>query len=528
MRLRVESLRYGVEEEPADIAHLLVERLGLAIDSIKDIRILRKSLDARRRRHFWVVTLEVTVEGVSSTAEQRIIKRDGVRLISEAAATERRIPKWRQDKKVVIVGCGPAGIFAALALTKRGMKPEIIERGRQVEQRIADVEGFWKRGVLRDDSNVQFGEGGAGTFSDGKLTTRIKDQRKEQVLQELIEAGASREIAYLNRPHLGTDRLVPIIRRLREHLEARGAEIRFEERLIDIVEEKGRLRGVVTTRGTMEVDHLFLAIGHSARETYEMLQRKGVAMTSKPFAVGLRIEHPQRLVDLSRYGRSATHPRLGAAEYFFTYKDSVSGRGVYTFCMCPGGYVVAGSSERETVTTNGMSRALRNSEYGNSAVVVTVGQKDFGSDHPLAGLFFQRRLEEDAYLMGGGGYVAPVQKAGDFLEGAISEETPYCTYLPGVRNADLRKLLPTFLLGPLQAGLLHFASKMKGFIRQGVLVGVETRTSSPVRILRRDTNCHSISLPGLIPVGEGAGYSGGIVSSAVDGIRAAEQFHLEP
>jgi hypothetical protein len=311
---------------------------------------------------------------------------------------------------------------------------------------------------------------------------------------------------------------------MREKLFSKGVEIRFENRLVDLIVEKGRLRGIETTEGIMEVDSLFLAIGHSSRDTYKMLFRRGIAMTSKPFSIGFRIEHPQRYINLSRYGKWAFNPRLGAADYFLTYKDRESRRGVYTFCMCPGGYVIAGSSERETVTTNGMSHSLRNSQFSNSAVVATVGPEDFGSDHPLAGVFFQRDLEKKAYILGGGGYMAPAQRARDFLKGVASIDRISCTYLPGIKNCNLQDLVPLILHEPLKRGLLHFEKKMKGFIQEGVLVSIETRTSSPIRILRNDKSYHSISLPGLIPIGEGSGYSGGIISSAVDGIKAAERF----
>jgi hypothetical protein len=523
MRLKIKSLRYPVDGE-WDLADIVGRYINVDKERIEDIKILKKSLDARKKEIFWVVNLEVKLGGISESEGKRILEYRGISLSSDVSFKPTVVPLRRKELKVVIAGCGPAGIFAALTLVKRGLKPVIIERGSVVEKRIADVERFWREGILNEDSNVQFGEGGAGTFSDGKLTARIKDQRKFQVIQELVEAGAPEEITYLNRPHLGSDRLITILKRVREKLLSAGVEIRFENRLVDLIGEDGRLKGVDTTGGIIEVDVLFLAIGHSSRDTYEMLYKRGVAMTSKPFAVGLRIEHPQRCINLSRYGRWAFHPRLGAADYFLTYKDQESKRGVYTFCMCPGGYVIAGSSEEETVTTNGMSYSLRNSRFGNSAVVVTLGPEDFGSDHPLAGVFFQRDLEKKAYTLGGGAYRAPVQRVNDFLRGMLSEDTIDCTYRPGTRNCNLQELVPPFLIGPMKRGLLHFEKRMKGFIQEGILVSIETRTSSPVRILRNDKSYHSISLPGLIPIGEGSGYSGGIVSSAVDGIRAAERF----
>jgi hypothetical protein len=526
MRLKIENLRCPIDQE-FDLVNVLSKYLNLDNDKIKGVKILRKSLDARKRQPFWVVSLEVTIEGITEAEEKKFLKCKGVSRSSPIPFNPSIKPIKKNEARIAIAGCGPAGIFAALTLAKRGAKPIIIERGSRVEKRVGEVERFWKEGILNEESNVQFGEGGAGTFSDGKLTTRIKDQRKFQVLQELVEAGAPEEITYLNRPHLGSDRLISILKRIREKLFQMGVEIRFETRLVDLVVEKDRLRGIETVEGSMEVDALFLAIGHSSRDTYEMLYRKGVAMASKSFALGLRIEHPQRYINGSQYGKWAFHPKLGAADYFLTYKDEESKRGIYTFCMCPGGYVIAGSSERETVTTNGMSYSQRNSLYGNSAVVVTIGPEDFGLDHPLAGVSFQRDLEKRAYILGGGGYRAPVQRASDFLKGVMSDDTIDCTYRPGIRNCNLQELIPTFLLEPFKRGLLHFEDRMQGFIQEGILVSIETRTSSPVRILRNDKSYHSINLPGLIPIGEGSGYSGGIVSSAVDGIRAAERFDFE-
>ena len=523
MKVKIESLRYPVDQE-GDLVDVVAQYLNVCNDSLRDIRIVRKSLDARKKDISWVVSLEVTIEGISRDDEERVLACRGVSLSSTISFQPAIGSLKRKNVKAVIVGLGPAGIFAALTLVKRGVKPVVIERGSAVEERIADVERFWREGVLNEESNVQFGEGGAGTFSDGKLTTRIKDPRKYQVLEELVGAGASEEITYMNRPHLGSDRLIYLVKNLRERLLQSGVEIRFNTRLVDLIVEKGRLEGIETTKGSMEAESLFLAVGHSSRDTYEMLYRRGVAIEAKAFAVGLRIEHPQKYINLSRYGKWAFHPRLGQADYFFTYKDGTSKRGVYTFCMCPGGYVIAGSSEERTVTTNGMSHSLRNSPFGNSAVVVTLEPEDCGSDHPLAGIYFQRELEKKAYTLGGGNYTAPVQRASDFLQGVAGENAIQCTYRPGIKNCNLQEIVPPFILEPLKRGLLQFEKRMRGFIREGVLISIETKTSSPVRLIRDKINYHSIKLPGLIPVGEGSGYSGGIVSSAVDGIRAAEKF----
>ncbi|MCX5886903.1 MAG: hypothetical protein NT096_13495 [Proteobacteria bacterium] len=526
MRLTIASLRYPADQE-VDLVDMVCTHINLNHDKIKDIRIIRKSLDARKKEIFWVVSLEITAEGISRAEVKNILSCRGVSLSLHWPTCTTAQPVRKGGGKVVIAGCGPAGVFAALTLIKRGVKPVILERGSEVEKRVSDVEKFWKDGLLNEESNVQFGEGGAGTFSDGKLTTRIKDERKNQVLQALVEAGAPEEITYLNRPHLGSDQLISIVKGLRERILQSGVEIRFNTRLIDLIVEKGRLRGIETSDGMMDAENLFLAIGHSSRDTYEMLHKRGIAMTPKAFAVGLRIEHPQKYINLSQYGTRAFHPRLGSADYFLTYKDKKSERGVYTFCMCPGGCVIAGSSEKETVTTNGMSNSLRSSPFGNSAVVVTVGAGDFGSDHPLAGVYFQRELERKAYTLGGGRYCAPAQRASDFLQGVAGGGIIQCTYRPGIKNCNLQEIVPSFILEPLKRGLLHFEKKMKGFIQEGVLISLETRTSSPVRLIREEKNYHSVNLPGLIPVGEGSGYSGGIVSSAVDGIRSAERFDID-
>lgn len=525
MRIKIESIRYPFDKE-VDLCEIVSRYLQIEKKDIENLKILRKSLDARRKKISWVVTLELEIKGLSPEKQEQILRNSKVSLVSNL-----QIPSYlkfikKSKARVVIVGSGPAGIFSALILIKRGIKPLILERGKPVDERISDVKKFWDEGILNEESNVQFGEGGAGTFSDGKLTTRIKDERRYQVLKEFVRAGAPEEITYMHRPHLGSDRLIQIIRNFREMLLKSGAEIKFNTKLLDLKIEEERLKGIETTDGFMEIDYLFLAIGNSSRDTYEMLFRRGVAMEAKPFAVGVRIEHPQNFINLSRYGVNPYYPKLGPAEYFFTYQDKENQRGVYTFCMCPGGYVIAGSSEKETVTTNGMSNSQRNSPTGNAALVVTVGLKDFNSNHPLAGIYFQRDLEKKAFYLGGRNFKAPAQKAIDFLKGVVRNDLIECTYKPGVTSSNLEEILPSSISESLKKGLLYIDKRMSGYIQEGTLIAIETRTSAPVRILRKEKNYHSINIERLIPVGEGSGYSGGIVSSAVDGIRAAERFDL--
>jgi uncharacterized FAD-dependent dehydrogenase len=421
----------------------------------------------------------------------------------------------------MIVGMGPAGIFAGLRLAEYGLTPTILERGNPVSERVKDITSFWQKGVLNPESNVQFGEGGAGTFSDGKLTTRVRDLNSGYVLGKLVQFGAPREILYLAKPHIGTDRLRRVIVNIRRHLEDCGLVIRFQEKLTDMITTGDRLRSVVINDYSEELcDILLLAPGNSARDTYSMLERRGIRLEPKPFAVGVRVEHPQELINRIQYGLPG-HPQLPAADYALTWNDSRTGRSAYSFCMCPGGVVIAAASEQGGVVTNGMSDYHRNSPCANSALVVTVGKDDFPGDSPLAGVEFQRTLEREAFIAGGSDYRAPAQNLMAFL----GEKGTYritSTYRPGVVEADLTLLFPDYVADTLRKGIRSFDRKMRGFITaEATLTGVETRTSAPVRIIRGE-DLQSPVLRGLYPVGEGAGYAGGIMSSALDGIRAAD------
>jgi uncharacterized FAD-dependent dehydrogenase len=425
----------------------------------------------------------------------------------------------------VIVGTGPAGLFAGLILAEAGLEPILIERGERVRKRVKDVNGFWQQGQFNPESNVQFGEGGAGTFSDGKLQTRVKDKknRDRKILEELVAAGAPGEILIDHKPHIGTANLVRVVENLREKIISLGGKFHFSTRMDELILSDGNITGIKLGNGEMiKCANLVLAIGHSSRDTYSMLQKMGITLEAKPFSIGLRIEHPQELIDQAQFGQHAGHPKLGAAAYQLAHHGS-SGRTVYSFCMCPGGKVIAASSELGGVVTNGMSQYARNERNANSAIVAEVYPDDFGKG-PLAGIEFQRIWENKAFQAGGSNFFAPVQLVGDFLQGLFSttlgEVIP--TYSPGFELAELDQCLPNYVTSAIREALPHFEKKLKGFsMPDAVLTGVETRTSSPVRIIR-GKDFQSISTPGLYPAGEGSGYAGGILSSAIDGIKAAE------
>jgi len=439
------------------------------------------------------------------------------------------VPKEKKLKeRPVVVGCGPAGMFAALILAEAGARPILLERGLDVDSRRQKVLKFWHTGILDSQTNVQFGEGGAGAFSDGKLKTGKKDSRKIKVLSELVEAGAPPEIMYLAKPHIGTDLLHQTVKEIREKIKSLGGEVQFNSTVTELLHQDGQMKGVRYEKNgetcELTTNSVVLAIGHSARDTYESLLTNGVYIEQKPFAVGVRIEHPQERIDRIQYGCFAGHPALGAADYRMVV-HLPNGRGVYTFCMCPGGSVVAATSEENGLTTNGMSEYARDGRNANTALLVTIEKKDFGSDHPLAGIAFQRRLEAAAYAAGGGGYKAPVQRLDDFLQkrnsSAFGDVLP--TYLPGTEFAEVDDYLPDYVTDSLRQAIEDMGLWMPGFAYpDAILTGAETRSSSPVRITRGDS-FEAIGIKGLYPCGEGAGYSGGIISAAVDGVLCAER-----
>jgi len=524
--IRLTELRLPLEHAPEELAATVLRRLELAPVELRELRIHKRSPDVRKKnapQFVYSLDLDVTDEAAvlarfSGDPQVKPTPDMSYRFVARAPQ--------RDFLRPVVVGFGPAGIFAALILAQSGFRPLVLERGKKVRERTKDTWDLWRRHILHPESNVQFGEGGAGTFSDGKLYSQIRDPRHlaRKVLAEFVKAGAPEEILYVNRPHIGTFRLVSMVEKMRAEIEGLGGEIRFEARVDDLRIEDGRIRGVALANGEeIRADHVVLALGHSARDSFEMLHRRGVFLEAKPFAVGLRIEHPQALIDRARYGRFAGHPLLGAADYKLVHHAS-NGRDVYSFCMCPGGQVVAATSEAGCVVTNGMSQYSRAERNANAGLVVNVTPADFRGEGPLAGIEFQRRWERRAFELGGGDYAAPGQRVADFLAGRPSETLGSVapSYRPQVRPADLSTALPDDVIAALREAIPVFDRQIRGFaMDDALLTGVETRTSSPVRITR-GRDYQSLNVRGLYPAGEGAGYAGGILSAGVDGIEAAE------
>ena len=523
--IRIRNFNVPFDDE-TPLSILAAARLKLPPQQVDGVVIVRKGIDARRYKgapiHF-VYILDVKVKLPEKKVMAKLHRDKNVEILHEEKTAP---PVLRRAKTLrpVVVGFGPAGMFAALTLAKNGYAPIVFERGSDVDTRHRDIAAFWHGGALKENSNVQFGEGGAGTFSDGKLTTRISDSRISEVLEAFVSAGAPPEIKYLHKPHIGTDILRSVVKNIRLKMIELGGEIHFNTQVTDIAVKDGNISGVELNGSEMvSADAVFMGIGHSARDTYAMLHGRGLSMQAKPFAVGVRIEHPQSLIDESQYGQDAGNPRLPVADYALTYNNRSTGRSAYSFCMCPGGQVVAAASEQNRLVVNGMSNYKRDSGTANSALLVNVTPDDFGHD-VLAGIAFQRRYEELAFKCGGSDYRAPVQTVGDFLRGTAGSDDFLTepTYLPGVKTADLHECLPGFTADTLAEALPHFDKKIHGFADpRAVMTGVEMRSSAPCRILRNRQSFTSVSLPGFYPIGEGAGYAGGIMSAAVDGMNAA-------
>jgi hypothetical protein len=540
--LRINELKLPLNHVEAALPAAIIARLGIKPHELIRFTVFRRGYDSRKKADIQLVyTLDVELREGSELPVFKRFKRDphilatpdtSYKFVANATAIDAH-----GHTRPVVIGFGPCGMLAALVLAQMGLKPIILERGKAVRERTKDTWDLWRKRELHPESNVQFGEGGAGTFSDGKLWTQVKDPKHygRKVLEEFVKAGAPDEIMYVSKPHVGTFRLVKMVEHMRATIESLGGEFRFVSRVIDVLidepvaaDGRRQMRGVVLDSGErIASDHVVLAIGHSARDTFRMLFDRGVYVEAKPFSIGFRIEHPQGLIDRARFGPSAGHPILGAADYTLVHHAS-NGRSVYSFCMCPGGTVVAATSEDGRVVTNGMSQYSRNERNANAGIVVGVTPEDYPG-HPLAGIAFQQQWESRAYELGGRTYDAPVQLVGDFVAGrastALGSVEP--SYKPGVKLTDLATALPDYAVVAMREALPEFDKIIPGFFMEdAVLTAVETRTSSPIRIKRRDDDLQSLNVRGLFPAGEGAGYAGGIMSAGIDGIRVAEALAL--
>ena len=524
--IRINNIKLKLNYNDTDIRKAVKKELRVDESCIKGISLFRRSIDARHKNDVHFIA---TVDVETNVSESKVLSKAKSKNAVNVEKYHYEIPfKKNLNTRPVVVGFGPAGMFCALILAQAGQRPIVIERGDEVDARTKKVNNFWTNAQLDTSSNVQFGEGGAGTFSDGKLKTGTKDSRSRNVLNEFVAHGAPQEILYNAKPHIGTDKLRETVKNIREDIISLGGEVRFNTRLTGLKYADGKIKSVVVehcnSEEIIETDNVVLAIGHSARDTFEMLKNTNIFLEQKPFAIGARIEHLQENINKAQYGSFATSPYLGAADYKMNIKSS-NGRGVFTFCMCPGGFVVASQSEENTIVTNGMSNFDRANVNSNAALLVNVNPNDFGSDDVLAGVEFQRRIERKAYTYAGASYKAPVQRVGDFLKNTnssrLGEVVP--TYKPGVEFAKMDEFLPQYITDSMREGIIAMDRKLHGFAHpDAVLTGPETRSSSPVKITRDET-MQSVTLKGLYPCGEGAGYAGGIISAAVDGIKCAEQ-----
>ncbi|OCH51229.1 NAD(P)/FAD-dependent oxidoreductase [Vibrio cyclitrophicus] len=528
--IRLTEIKLPLDHEESAIQDAIEAKLGINAGQVLSFNIFKRGYDARKKSKILLIyTLDVLVKNEAELLEQ-FISDPHVKVTPDMEYKFVAKAVENQTERPVVIGFGPCGLFAGLVLAQMGFNPIIVERGKEVRERTKDTFGFWRKRTLNTESNVQFGEGGAGTFSDGKLYSQVKDPKHygRKVIEEFVAAGAPEEILYVSKPHIGTFKLVTMIEKMRASIIELGGEIRFSTRVDDVHMEDGQITGLTLSNGEeIKSRHVVLAVGHSARDTFEMLHERGVYMEAKPFSVGFRIEHKQSMIDEARFGKNAGNPILGAADYKLVHHCK-NGRTVYSFCMCPGGTVVAATSEEGRVVTNGMSQYSRAERNANSAIVVGIDpERDYPGD-ALAGIRLQRELESGAYVLGGENYDAPAQKIGDFLKGrdpsAIGEVQP--SFTPGIHLTDISKALPDFAIEAIREAIPAFEKKIKGFSTpDGLLTGVETRTSSPVCI-KRGKDFQSINLKGFFPAGEGAGYAGGILSAGIDGIKAAEALAL--
>ncbi len=524
MTIRVNNINLSIDEEMSCIDKKVAKKLNIPLSDLGKIKILKESIDARKKNNI-KFNYSVSLECKNEKKVVARVKSNDVKIDIPLKIEEFKFGDKELAHRPVVIGLGPAGLFAALTLARQGYNPIVFERGEDVDTRSETVEKFWKTGILNTESNVQFGEGGAGAFSDGKLTTRIKDSRCNIVLEALVKHGADESITYVGKPHVGTDVLKGIVKNIREEIKSLGGEVYFNSKFQGIIKRNNKLKGIIVNGEEIPCEVCILALGHSSRDTYEMLFEEEIFMSQKPFAIGVRIEHPQSLININQYGDYANHKRLKAADYRLTYQSEKMQRAVYSFCMCPGGVVVNASSEEGRLCVNGMSYNARDRENANSALVVTVSGKDFKSNKPLGGMEFQRHYESLAYKLGGGNFKTPIQLLGDFLND--KKTTKLRKINPSILAkeytfSNIQEALPNYVVNSLKEGVGNFNKKIDGFSDyDAILTGIETRTSAPVRI-ERNQNLESISLHGLYPAGEGAGFAGGIVSAAVDGIKVAE------
>jgi hypothetical protein len=528
--LRLTDIQLPLDHPESAIKAAILQKLAIIESELVSFSIFRRSYDARKKS---AIVLIYTLDVETTQNDQLLNQFSGTTNIGTTPDTSYKFVTHAKDtdfQRPVVIGFGPCGLFVALILAQMGFRPIVLERGKEVRERTKDTWGLWRKRELQAESNVQFGEGGAGTFSDGKLWSQIKDPKHygRKVLTEFVKAGAPSEIMYVSKPHIGTFRLVKMIEEMRTNIEALGGEIRFQQKVTDFDIQNGNMHGLtINDSEYISASHVVLAIGHSARDTFELVHQRGIYVEAKPFSIGFRIEHPQSLIDQARFGSNAGNKILGSADYKLVH-HAKNGRSVYSFCMCPGGTVVAAASEPGRVVTNGMSQYSRNERNANSAIVVGITPADY-AEHVLAGIDLQRKLESLAYELGGRNYNAPGQLVGDFLAKRPSTEigSVIPSYQPGITLCDLAAALPAYAIDAIREALPEFDKQIKGFaMNDAIITGVETRTSSPIRIKRDDNNLQSINTSGLYPAGEGAGYAGGILSAAIDGIKIAEAVGL--